>query len=149
MASTPITAGTDTQTDMNQKPVKFGTIPVFVPDGDKGGPAPELFLERHKQYTAAKVNVIKRIKSLIFPIKLLPSWSPAASWGGLAVPSKKFAYINLAYPKWTCEDDFYHAIFHEVAHHKTGDCVGHCAQHVWEMGCLYSAYMKAGRDEQN
>ena len=111
----PLPGEPDVLTHLNQKPVTIGGETVYVPsesafDGAEFA-VPEGFVDRFNAYKMAKFAIVRRIG---ITARVMPTWSPAANWSGIALHGDNLLLVNL--PLLKTRGQFEETILHEMAH---------------------------------
>ena len=102
---------------------------------------PARFRDSNANYTKARQVVCDHLG--FGAIKVVASWSPKASWLGMAYPEEKLVLVNLAKEPAQTQGGYEDTILHELAHHSVGCAAGHQAVWVSRLGELHAALTDA------
>lgn len=138
----PLPGEPDVLTHLNQKPITMGAETVYVPSESAADgadlAAPEGFADRFNAYKMAKFAIVRRIG---ITARVMPTWSPAANWSGIAMHGDNLLLVNL--PKLKTRGQFEETILHEMAHDLCGAGCGHNKSWYNKLGQLNASLSDA------
>ena len=124
--------------NLNQRLITVQGISVYVPQefdaNNSHIQGPEL-LKRFGFYTQVRWDIVRHIG---IPYNVMPTWSPEASWSGIALEREKLILVNLAVI--ATRGWFLDTILHELAHVLVGAQHGHNQLWYSKLAQLHASY---------